>query len=130
MAVIRPKRNIVCALDPLPEDTLVQTLLGNASGQRVLCTRPIEEYDAAVNWAISMADVMAHTIVVMPITTEEFLDANRERLEQGLASLSEPMREALRQVAIASMQDVAQNCPAPEVRADALTLLYEMRTIQ
>ena len=55
MAVIRTKRNIVCALDPLPGDTFVQTLLGTPSGQRVLSTHPIADYDASVAWAVAMA---------------------------------------------------------------------------
>jgi len=130
MAVIRTKRNIVCALEPLPEDRFVQTLLGTSSGQRVLSTNPIADYDASVAWAVAMADQMAHAITIMPITTKEHLDTNRERLARGIAALSDQERDGLRQVAIASMQQVAQDSRDPKVRADALTLLHDMRTIQ
>jgi hypothetical protein len=127
MTVINTKRNHVYAMEALPEDSFVRTYLRAPEGLRLLTTQPIEQYQAAVDWAVSIADQMAMYVVVMPITAQEFLDGNRERLERGLASLTDQERGELRRVAVTSMLTVMRDCPDPEVRADAYEALKRMK---
>lgn len=91
MSVIHTKRNFVCAYEQLPEDSFVDTVLigmdmkGNPTRQRLL-TQPIDQYQGAVDWAVSMADAMASPIEIVPMTAEEYerrchleLQSKRER---------------------------------------------------
>lgn len=77
MPVIHGNRNFVSAYEPLPEDRFVDTVLigmdidGQPKRNRLL-TQPIEKYQEAVDWAVSMADVMAAPIEVVPMTAEEY----------------------------------------------------------
>jgi hypothetical protein len=129
MSVLHTERNQVYAMDPLPDDSFVRTYLRAPEGLRLLTTQPIEQYKAAVDWAVGFADQMAMYIVVMPITTQEFLDSNRERLERGLAALNDQERGELRQVAVASMLTVMRDCPDEDTRAGAYEALQKLKVV-
>ncbi|KAJ8134977.1 hypothetical protein OY671_011810, partial [Metschnikowia pulcherrima] len=72
MAIINTERNRVHAHAIGDDDVFVRiSLLGyDEAGARVVRHsryEPITEYQAAVDWAVSMADVMAHPIHVVPL---------------------------------------------------------------
>lgn len=119
MAIIKTERNHVYAYEPLPDDSFVRTYLGTPDGRKLLSTRPIDGCQAAVDWAVGMADEMAFPINIVPISAEEFAQQNRERLAQ----LDHQQRGRLRQVAVASMLEVLRDCPDPGVRAGAYEIL-------
>jgi hypothetical protein len=80
MAVIKTGRNFVCAYEPLPEDRFVETWLNGSEERHLLLTETIDHYDAAVKWAVGMADQMASPMEVIPITEPEHLLRNRARV--------------------------------------------------
>lgn len=127
MAVIKTQLNAVYALEPEEGDCFVQTLIGGQAGRYLLNTAHIDQYQAAVAWATGFADQMASGVVVMPITADEFVKANRERLERGLACMSDQERGELRQVAIASMLEVMRDSDDPAQRAEAYQVLKHMK---
>ncbi len=130
MTVINTARNHVYAYEPEVGDCFVQTLLRGSERRYVLRTQLIDEYQAAVDSAVSVADQMALGIVVMPITAVEFAAENRERLENGLASMTDRERGELRQVAVASMLEVMRDCGDPVLRAEAYDVLKQMKVIR
>ena len=81
MAIIKTERNYVYALDPQDGDSLVETLIGPGAGggdaYRRLLVQPIGRYQAAVDWAVSMADQFEHPIRLVPMTAGEFADRPR-----------------------------------------------------
>ena len=97
MAIIKTKRNYVCAYDPMPEDTFVCTWLMGSEQRHLMSTKTIDHYDSAVAWAVGMADKMAHPIEVVTVDGAEFLQRNREALEGHLASLTDQQRGELQQ---------------------------------
>ena len=127
MSVIKTQRNQVYAYEPEEGDCFVQTLIGGPVRRYLLTTAHIDQYQAAVAWATGIADQMARGVVVMPITATEFVKANRERLERGLASMSDRERGELRQVAIASMLEVMRDSDDPAQRAEAYEVLKQMK---
>lgn len=127
MAVIHRKRNMVFAYEPQAGDTHVLTLIRSPSERYVLTTQPIEHYADTVAWAVSMADVMAQGITIMPITAAEFLTANNARLENGLARMTELERGELRQLVVSRMLMVMRDNPDPALRAQAYEVLQMMK---
>ncbi|WP_426031070.1 winged helix domain-containing protein [Cypionkella sp. TWP1-2-1b2] len=82
--VIRTKRNHVYAYDPQPEDAFVYTWLMGSEKRHLLTTRTIDQYQAAVDWAVGMADQMANPIEVVTVSGVEYLKRNRDALEAHL----------------------------------------------
>ena len=79
MAVIMTKLNMVCAYQPLPDDRFVLTYVRGHKRRFLQSTRTIDQYHAAVRWAVRMADQLSQSIVVMPMTCAEFFDLNTEQ---------------------------------------------------
>jgi hypothetical protein len=129
MSVIKTNRSIVYAYEPEADDTHVQTLVRSPTERYVLTTQGIDEYQQAVESAVAIADQMDFPLTVLPITAAEFVNANRERLERGVAALTDQERGELRQVAVASMLTVMRDCPDPEVRADAYQALKQLKVV-
>lgn len=74
MSFIETRRNRVYVARPLPTDTVVATYLyGSERGRYILKVQPLAHYQAAIDWAISMADYMAGPIELVPYESEEAL---------------------------------------------------------
>lgn len=127
MAVIKTKAGMVCAYEPQAGDTHVWTLIVCPTERYVLTTQGIEAYQAAVDWAISMADVMARPISILPISATEFIAANRTRLENGLAHMTELERGEMRQVVVNRMLAAMRDSNDPALRAQAHEVLNMMK---
>jgi hypothetical protein len=73
MSVIRTKTNMVCAYDPEPDDLFVQVVWHGPpeDGRHLRAFEgplwPIEEYQATVEWAVSMAEQMRFPLHVVPL---------------------------------------------------------------
>lgn len=126
MTVIKTKTNMVCAYDPQPDDCFVRTYLRSPTERYLLGVQGIDRYDAAVAWAVSMADAMAGCIVVMPVTAAEHIEANQEQIERGLALLSVQERGRLRQDLISKMLEVMRDSDDPALRQQAYGVLQEL----
>ena len=127
MAVIKTKAGMVCAYEPKEGDTHVMTLIVNPTERYVLTTQGIEAYQAAVDWAVSMADQMARPITILPISATEFIAANRARLENGLAHMTELERGELRQAVVSRMLAAMCDSDDPALRAEAHEVLKMMK---
>ena len=127
MAVIKTKAGMVCAYEPQSGDTHVWTLIVSPTERYVLTTQGIEAYQAAVDWAVSMADQMAAPITILPISATEFIAANRARLENGLAHMTELERAGLRQVVVNRMLAAMRDSNDPALRAEAHEVLKMMK---
>ena len=77
MSVIRTKTNIVCAYDPEPDDLFVQLVWHGPEGDgrhlRAVAGPPwpIDQYEATVEWAVSMADYMRAPLHVVPLRAKD-----------------------------------------------------------
>jgi hypothetical protein len=129
MSVIRTKQNFVYAYDPQPEDAFVYTWLMGSEKRHLLTTRTIDQYQAAVDWAVGMADQMAHPIEVVTVSGAEYLKRNRDALEGHLASLTDQERGELRQHMVASMTEIMRDCPDDDTRAGAYEVLQKLKVI-
>lgn len=130
MACIMTKRNFVAAHEPLEEDQLVQIWIRGEHKRHLLLTQPIDQYQAAVDWCLSMADQMEMPLVVVPITAPEYLTANREAVERRLMEMTDQERGDLRQSVMATVAEVLRDCDDPDVRADAYDVLVKMKVIR
>jgi hypothetical protein len=126
MSIIKTERNTVYALEPLPEDSFVQTYLGTPEGRELLTTCHVDDYSRAVADAVRMADRMEYPVTLVPITASEFTAKHRE----GLDALDGQTRGGLRQVAIASMLEVLRDCDDPDTRADAYGVLQTLGVVK
>ena len=127
MAIITTARNHVYAYEPQADDTHVQTIIRSPTERYVLTTQRIEEYQAAVAWATSMADGMAHPLTVLPINAPESMQANRERLENGLARMTDAERDELREVVVNRLLETMRDNDDPAMRAEAFEVLKMMK---
>lgn len=79
MAVIKTERSFVCAYEPLDADHFVETWVNGSEERYLLLTQPIDDYQEAVGFAVSMSDQMESPLEVVPITASEYLERHRER---------------------------------------------------
>ena len=105
----------------------MQTRMRSPTEHFVLNTQGIEQYPAAVDWAVSMADAMAHPLTILPISAPEFIQANRAHLENGLASMTDLERDELRQVVVNRMLVAMRDNNDPALRAEAYEVLKMMK---
>ena len=73
MAILKTKRNMIAAYEPLPEDVFVLTYVGGSKHTFLQSVTTIAQYSAAVNWAFMMADKLVHMVAVVPVTQSEYL---------------------------------------------------------
>jgi hypothetical protein len=131
MAIIKTKRNYVYAYEALDRDCWVQTLIGGGDGvRRILLTQPIDQYEEALGWAVSMADQLAYPIHVVPIDGTDFMRRHGEQLERRLAEMTPEELRMLRQKVVTTAAEVMRDCHDPEVRADAFDLLRMMGVVK
>jgi hypothetical protein len=73
MSVIRTKTNMVVAYEPEPDDLYVQIVWHgpDPDGRHLKAFEgppwPIDQYQATVDWAVSMADYMRARLYVVPL---------------------------------------------------------------
>src|SRR3546814_15367365 len=96
---IQTTRNVVITEQPEPDDVLVRVSLmvpGDEPGTRSvrhLPYQPVSEYQAAVDWAVGMADRMAYPIHVVPLSPNYiFRTHHRDPFTELLAGMNEQDR--------------------------------------
>ncbi|MBP6012138.1 MAG: hypothetical protein KBA31_07915 [Alphaproteobacteria bacterium] len=127
MSVIRTKRNMVCAYEPLPTDNVVMTRIGNARAYV-----NIDRYCAAVRNAVEAADDHADGhIDVVPMTITEFVQ-HKSGISFGdwLNSLPAATIETLRQDCIEACAEALRYCEEPAVRAEAAWVLAKLGVVR
>lgn len=133
MAIIQTERNRVHAHAIGDDDVFVRiSLLGyDEAGSRVvrhLRYEPITEYQAAVDWAVSMADLMAHPIHVVPLNGDDMREPSRfGPICDAVASMSDQERGDMRRVVVTTCCEVMRDCDDWQVRADAYDILRQLK---
>lgn len=133
MTIINTERNRVHAHAIGDDDVFVRiSLLGyDETGARVarhLRYEPITEYQAAVDWAVSMADVMAHPIHVVPLNYDDIRNTDRfTPICEAVARMTDQERGEMRRGIIKSMCEVMRDCDDWRVRADAYDILRQLK---
>lgn len=88
---------------------------------------PIEDYEAAVNCAVGMAEMMVFPLYIVPMTGVEVL--RTEQAQQAFANLTDQQRGELRRDVTGMLARVMRNCDDPVVRADAHEVLVQLRVV-
>jgi hypothetical protein len=131
MSIIYTKRNMDIAYEPQPDDVLVDVSLpapardGKHLRPLQLPYEPIANYDAAVDWAVSIADQMAYPIHVLPLNHSDILNTERfEPFRRLLRSLTdEEFGEFMRPIATAMCAELSRATYDKQLRANAYNLL-------
>lgn len=133
--IIQTERNRVHAHAIGDDDVFVRvSLLGyDETGARVahhLPYQPIGDYQAAVDWAVSTADQMAHPLHVVPLNHRDILFTARfDPMRAAIQSMNDQERGAMRRDVVNSMCEVLRDCDDWEVRADAYDVLTQLKVI-
>ena len=133
MPIIRTERNYVHAHAIGDDDVFVRaSFLGyDEAGNRVLHHMPyrgIEDYQTEVDWAVSMADRMAHPLHVVPLSYDDMREPSRfTPICEAVARMTDQQRGQMRQGIIKSMIEVLRDCDDWRVRADAYDILVQLK---
>lgn len=133
MPVIHTSNNRVVADDPEPADAFVQVAWfgsaedGSRKGVFHTPPQPIEQYQDAVDWAVSMADQMVHPLYVVPMRFGDLM--SRERLERAIDSMTSQERGELRRLVVTTCAEVMRDCDEGEVREEAFGVLAKMGVV-
>lgn len=136
MTIIQTQRNRVVAYEPQADDVFVRiSLLGPKGDGKHLEPRhfpyePIAQYQAAVDWAVNIADQMAYPIHVVPLNHSDILNTARfDPFAKMLANLNDQERGELRQMAIAACASIMLDCDDQKVRVDAYDVLVQLKVV-
>jgi len=133
MAIIQTERNRVHAHAIGDDDVFVRvSFIGyDEAGERVahhLRYEPITEYQRAVDWAVSMADLMAHPIHVVPFNGDDMREPSRfGPICEAVASMTDQERGEMRRVVVTTCCEVMRDCDDPEIRADMFDVLRKLK---
>lgn len=134
MPIISRGGNRVAADEPGPDDTHVQVVWfgppQDGTHRKVFegPLEPVENYKAAVTWAIEMAPQMVFPLYVVPLTGAQAL--RTEQAQRGFASLTNKQIGELRREVLTMLARVIRDCDDPVVRADAHEVLADMRVVR
>lgn len=133
MAIIQTQQNHVRIYRPEPDhDLFVETLtVPNDGSNTYQCINvmPITNWQDAVDWALGIADQMAHPIIVAAIGGESFLRRHDKRICDTLANLTDQERGEMRQIAITACASIMRDCDDQHVRADAYDALVQLKVV-
>ena len=136
MVAIKTKRNWVCAYDRRPDDILVQVDLIGPVGDGIhlrpksLGCFPIANYSEWVDWAVAIADQMAHPIHVLPLNHDDIFNTGRfEPYRKFLANMNEYERIEVRQIIVDSCAAIMRDSDTPTLRADAFNILVKLGVV-
>jgi hypothetical protein len=134
MTTITTLRNKVVTDEPEADDVMVYVGWTGPSDKlgvlRSFATRymPISEYQAAVDWAVGMADQMAHPLYVVPLSHNDILRTGRwTPYRDFIAGMTDQERGELRRIVVTTAAEVMRDCDDPEIRADMFHVLRQLK---
>jgi hypothetical protein len=137
MTTITTQRNKVVTDDPEPDDVLVYVgWMGPADEPGVLRSfatphMPITHYQECLDWAVSMADQMAHPLYVVPLNHNDVFRTGRwNRYREFISSMSDQERGELRSIVVTTAAEVMRDCDDPDIRTDMFDVLAKLRVVQ
>ena len=134
MTTITTQRNRVITEAPEHDDVFVRVSLTVPSDEpgrlsvRHLRYQPVSDYQAAVDWAVSMADQMAYPIHVVPLSHNDIFHTGRwTPFRNFIAAMDDQERGKLRQIVVTTAAEVMRDCDDPEIRADMFHVLRQLK---
>jgi hypothetical protein len=131
---IQTSRNVVITEQPEPDDVFVRiSLLGPGDEPGTLaphCLRyePVSEYQAAVDWAVGMADQFAKPIYVVPLSHNDiFRTARWHPFRDFIAGMNDQERGELRRMIVTTAAEVMRDCDDPDIRAEMFDVLRKLK---
>lgn len=131
---IQTTRNVVITEQPEPDDVFVHiSLLCPGDDPRLWhprCLRyePVSNYQAAVDWAVGMADQFAKPIYVIPLSHNDIFRTGRwDRYRNYIAGMNDQERGELRRIIVTTAAEVMRDCADPEIRADMFDVLRHLQ---
>ncbi len=135
MSIISTKRNTVYAYEPEEGDAFVKVTWhgppdqGNVYRRAFNATpQPIEEYQDAVDWAVSMADQMLYPLHVLPMRPDQVF--TQKRLQRLVDNMTGQERGELRRLVVTTAAKLLRDCTEVEIRQDAYGVLVKMGVVQ
>lgn len=134
MPIIQCGANRVAADEPGPDDTHIRVVWfgppqdGRHRKMFEGPLEPIEDYEAAVAWAVAMAPQMVFPLYVVPMTAAQVLGT--KQAQRGMASLTDQQRDELLREVVSMLARVMRDCADPVVRTDAHDVLVQMRVVR
>lgn len=133
MPIIKCGDNRVVTDEPEADDTHVHVVWFGPSQDGVHRKifegplEPVENFEAAVTWAVEMAPQMVFPLYVVPLTGAHAL--RTEQAQRAFANLTDQQRGELRRDVTGMLARVMRDCEDPVVRADAHEVLVQMRVV-
>jgi len=131
---IQTARNVVITEQPEPDDLFVHISLLGAGDEpgvwrpRDLPLEPIANYQAAVDWAVSLADQFAKPIYVVPLSHNDILRTERwHPFRDYIAGMNDQERGELRRIIVTTACSVMRDCDDPEIRAGMFEVLRQLK---
>jgi hypothetical protein len=134
MTIFQRRSNRVVADEPEQTDMFVRVVWfgSNPDGSRgnpiETPPQPIEEYQQAVDFALSIADQMAHSVFVMPLRFRDLYPP--EKLQRLWDQMTEVEREDLRRVVVTSCAKTMRDSDDRKLREAAHGVLVDMGVVE
>lgn len=134
MTTITTQRNKVITEAPERDDVMVEVILfGEGDTPGSVCGRslrhlPITAYQEMVDWAVGMADQMAHPLYVVPLSHNDIFRTERwTPYREFIAGMNDQERGELRRTVVTTCCEVMRDCDDPEIRADMFHVLRQLK---
>lgn len=134
MTTITTQRNRVITEEPEAGDVFVYVGWSGPTDdpqmRRTMSTRymPITEYQACVDWAVSMADQMSHPLYVVPLNYSDIRNTGRFKpICDAVASMTDQERGAMRAVVVTTAATVMRDSDDAGIRADMFDVLRQLK---
>lgn len=136
MTTITTQRNKVITEEPEADDVFVRvslTVPTDESGKltvRHLPYQPISDYEAAVAFAVSMADQLAYPIHVVPLSYSDIRNTGRFKpICDAVAGMTDQERGEMRQIVVTTAAEVMRDSDDPAIRSDMFHVLRQLKVI-
>ena len=131
---IHTARNVVITEPPEPDDVFVRVTFmvpGDKPGTRSvrhLRYQPVSEHQAAVDWAVSMADQFEYPIHVTPLSHNDIFRTERwTPFRDFITSMNDQERGELRRIIVHTCCEVMRDSDDPAIRADMFNVLRQLK---
>lgn len=133
---IQTARNVVITEQPEPDDVMVEVILfgeGDTPGTvsaRKLRHLPVIHYQECLDWAVAIADQMAHPVYVVPLNHNDIFSTKRwTPYREFIAGMDDQERGEFRREIVTTAAELMRDSDDPEVRAEMFNVLRQLGVI-
>jgi hypothetical protein len=127
-------RNEVITEKPEPDDIMVEVILfGEGDAPGTVCGRklrqlPITHYQDCLDWAVAIADEMAHPVYVVPLNHNDIFRTERwTPFRDFIAGMNDQERGELHRIIVTTCCEVLRDSNDPGIRADVFNVLRQLK---